>query len=142
MALYEAGAAVGAVSCYWIGDIFGRKKTTVAAAVVALIGIVLQTTAFQLAQLIVGRIITGLGVGMFTATLPSWIGESSEASHRGWLIMLEGSAALFGLMFVGWLELGFYFVPGGNQVSWRFPIAFQAVVPITVLFLGPFLAES
>lgn len=34
-------------------------------------------------------------------------------------IMLEGSAAIFGVMFVGWMELGFYFTPGHNQVAWR-----------------------
>nr|POF13733.1 sugar transporter stl1 [Quercus suber] len=142
VALYEVGAAIGAVSCYWIGDIFGRKRPTLAAAVIVLIGVLLQATSFQLAQLIVARIITGIGVGIFTSTLPSWVGESTEADHRGWLIMLEGSGAIFGLMFVSWLEFGFYFVPGQNQVSWRFPIAFQAVVPIAVLCLTPFLTES
>ena len=142
VALYEVGAAFGALSMFWIGDYFGRKRPTAGAAVVVLIGVLLQATSFQLAQLIVARIVTGIGVGAFTATLPTWVGESSEANHRGWLIMLEGSGAIFGVMFVGWLELGFYFVPGNNEVSWRFPIAFQAVFPITVLCVLPFLAES
>lgn len=119
VALYEVGAAFGALSCFIIGEKFGRKKTTMGAAVVVLIGVILQATAFQLAQLIVARIVTGLGVGTFTATIPSWVGESSNASHRGWLIMLEGSFAIFGVMFVGWLELGFFYVPGNNEVSWR-----------------------
>lgn len=37
-------------------------------------------------------------------------------------------------MFVGWLEFGFYFVKG-NEVAWRFPIAFQAVFPIIVMIV-------
>lgn len=142
VALYEVGAAIGAVSCYWIGDIYGRKRPTMAAAVIVLIGVLLQATSFQLAQLIVARIITGVGVGIFTSTLPSWVGESTEAHERGWLIMLEGSGAIFGLMFVSWVEFGFYFTPGENQVAWRFPIAFQAVIPIAILCIAPFLAES
>jgi len=142
VALYEVGAAIGALSMFFIGDMFGRKRPTAGAAVVVLVGVLLQATSFQLAQLIVARIVTGLGVGAFTATLPTWVGESSEANHRGWLIMLEGSGAIFGVMFVGWLELGFYFVPGNNEVSWRFPIAFQAVFPLIVLFMIPSLAES
>lgn len=142
VALYEVGAAIGALSMFFIGDLFGRKLPTGGAAVVVLIGVLLQATSFQLAQLIVARIVTGLGVGAFTATLPTWVGESSEANHRGWLIMLEGSGAIFGVMFVGWLEFGFFFVPGNNEVSWRFPIAFQAVFPITVLCMLPLLAES
>lgn len=33
--------------------------------------------------------------------------------------MLEGSAAIFGIMFVSWMEFGFYYVPHDNPVSWR-----------------------
>ena len=119
VALYEVGAAIGALSCFIFGETFGRRRTTFGAAIVVLVGVILQATSFQLAQLVLARIVTGLGVGSFTATIPSWVGESSGADHRGWLIMLEGSAAIFGVMFVGWLELGFYYVPGNNEVSWR-----------------------
>jgi sugar porter (SP) family MFS transporter len=144
VALYEVGAAAGALTCFLIGDWYGRKRTAMGACVVVLVGVLLQATSFQLAQLIVARIVTGLGVGSITATLPTWVGESSEAHNRGWLIMLEGSGAIFGVMFVGWLELGFYFVPhnSAQEVSWRFPIAFQAIFPIIVLCIAPFLAES
>ncbi|CAK3903564.1 Sugar transporter STL1 [Lecanosticta acicola] len=141
VALYEVGAAFGALSCYFIGERFGRKWTTFSAAVAVLIGVILQTTCFQLAQLIVARIVTGVGVGAFTATVPTWVGESSEAHQRGSLIMLEGSAAIFGVMFVGWLELGFFFIKD-NEVSWRFPIAFQAIFPLVVMGMVPFLEES
>lgn len=103
MALYEVGAAFGALSCFFLGDYYGRKRPTIGAAIVVLIGVVLQATSFQLAQLIVARIVTGLGVGAFTATLPTWVGESAEADHRGWLIMLEGSGAIFGVMYMSTL---------------------------------------
>ena len=119
VALYEVGAAVGALSCFVLGEKFGRKRTTFAAASVVLVGVVLQSTCYQLAQLMVARIVTGLGVGGFTATIPSWVGESASAEARGWLIMLEGSAAIFGIMFVSWMEFGFFFVPDNNPVSWR-----------------------
>ncbi|KAI6848376.1 general substrate transporter [Hortaea werneckii] len=144
VALYEVGAAIGALTMFFIGDWYGRKRPAMGAAVVVLIGVILQATSFGLAQLIVARIVTGLGVGSLTATIPSWVGESADANHRGRLVMLEGSGAIFGVMFVGWLELGFYFVPhnSAQEVSWRFPIAFQAVFPLTVLCIAPFLAES
>ena len=44
-------------------------------------------------------------------------------------------------MFVGWLEFGFYFIRQ-NQVSWRFPIAFQAFFALIVMTMVPFLEES
>ncbi|KXL46638.1 hypothetical protein M433DRAFT_65491 [Acidomyces richmondensis BFW] len=142
VALYEVGAAFGALTCFKIGDRFGRKRTAMGSCVVVLIGVLLQATAFQLPQLIVARIVTGLGVGSITATIPTWVGESAEAHNRGWLVMLEGSGAIFGVMFAGWLELGIYFAPTHKEVTWRFPIAFQAVFPIIVLCVIPFLAES
>lgn len=141
VALYEVGAAFGALACFFLGDRFGRKWTTSGGAAVVLIGVILQTTSFQLAQLIVARIVTGLGVGSFTANIPTWVGESSDAHQRGGLIMIEGSAAIFGVMFVGWLEFGFYFIRQ-NEVAWRFPIAFQAILPIIVMIMVPMLEES
>ncbi|KXT02087.1 hypothetical protein AC578_6693 [Pseudocercospora eumusae] len=141
VALYEVGAAFGALSCFFLGERYGRKWTTFCGALVVLIGVILQSTSYSLAQLILARIVTGLGVGSFTATIPTWVGESSEAHQRGSLIMIEGSAAIFGVMFVGWLEFGFYFVKN-SSVSFRFPIAFQAFFPLIVLIMVPMLQES
>ncbi|KAM3413823.1 hypothetical protein BST61_g10506 [Cercospora zeina] len=141
VALYEVGAAFGALACFFFGERYGRKWTTFGGAVVVLIGVILQSTAYSLAQLIVARIVTGLGVGSFTATIPTWVGESSDAHQRGGLIMLEGSAAIFGVMFVGWLEFGLYFARE-SSASFRFPIAFQAFFPIIVMIMVPMLEES
>ncbi|GAB1739004.1 hypothetical protein NU219Hw_g3769t1 [Hortaea werneckii] len=53
VALYEVGAAIGALAMFFIGDWFGRKRPAVGAAVVVLIGVILQVASFDLAQLIV-----------------------------------------------------------------------------------------
>lgn len=63
---------IGALSCLYFGDKFGRRKVIFAGAAVMIIGTVLQTTSFGLAQLIVGRIVTGYGNGFITATVPVW----------------------------------------------------------------------
>ena len=60
VALYEVGAAAGALSCFFIGEKYGRKKTTFAAAIIVLVGVILQATSYELAQLIVARIVTGM----------------------------------------------------------------------------------
>lgn len=82
----------------------------------------------------------GLGVGLVTATVPAWVGECATAHQRGSLILIEGAGAIFGIMFVGWLELGFYYVH--NQASFRFPLALQALVPVVLLIAVPYLVES
>lgn len=71
VALYEVGAAVGALSCFVLGERFGRRKTTLGAAAIVLIGVILQSTAYSLAQLIVARIVTGLGTLFNVLSSPS-----------------------------------------------------------------------
>ncbi|THX54882.1 putative sugar transporter [Aureobasidium pullulans] len=73
VACFTLGAIVGSFSCTFFGDTFGRKKLMFSGALFTLIGTILQATSFSLAQLIVGRIILGNGVGQLSATVPSWI---------------------------------------------------------------------
>lgn len=63
---------IGALSCLYVGDKFGRRKVIFAGALVMIVGAVLQCSAFSLAQLIVGRIVSGVGNGWITATVPTW----------------------------------------------------------------------
>lgn len=141
VAIYEVGCAIGALSCFIIGDILGRRKTIFLAATIVIIGTILQATPFSLAQLIVARVITGLGVGAFTATVPMWVTECSKAHNRGRMVMLEGCFAIGGIALASWLDFGFFFVKG-NPVNWRFPIAFQSVFAVIVFSLIMFLPGS
>lgn len=59
VALYEVGCAVGALSCAFVGDTLGRRRTIFAAACILLIGIIIQSSPYELGQLIAGRVITG-----------------------------------------------------------------------------------
>lgn len=72
VAVYTLGALFGALSCTFIGDKLGRRRTIMLGAVVTCIGSILQASAFSFAQLIVGRLITGLGFGAISATAPNW----------------------------------------------------------------------
>lgn len=60
VALYEVGAALGALSCAFIGDILGRRRTVLLAGCICIVGIIIQASPFSLGQLIAGRIITGM----------------------------------------------------------------------------------
>ncbi|KAG0649072.1 Sugar transporter STL1 [Hyphodiscus hymeniophilus] len=120
VALYEVGAALGALSCAFIGDILGRRRTVFYAGCVCIAGIIIQATPFSLGQLIAGRLIT---------------------AHRGRLVLLEGLFAIAGVALATWIDFGFYYAQK-TSVSWRFPIAFQGIFAITVVSLVNFLPES
>ena len=53
------------------------------------IGAVIQISAYSVAQMIVGRIIAGIGNGINTATAPVWQSETSQLKWRGKLVVIE-----------------------------------------------------
>jgi MFS family permease len=59
-------------------------------AAINVVGAVIQSSSYTLGQLIVGRLISGLGFGALTATAPNWQSECSKAQHRGSAVLLEG----------------------------------------------------
>jgi len=79
VASYNVGCFVGAVITIFIGDILGRRKMIFLGSSIMIVGAVLQASAFSLAHLIVGRIITGFGNGMNTSTVPTWASETSKS---------------------------------------------------------------
>lgn len=55
---------------FFFGDILGRRRAIWMAMGLVVIGATLQTTAFHVPHLIIGRVITGLGTGIKTSTVP------------------------------------------------------------------------
>lgn len=118
----------------------GRKKSILLGTTVMSIGAILQITAYGVPQMIVGRIVAGLGNGMNTATAPVWQAETSKAAWRGKLIVIELILNIAGFSLSNWITYGFSYVPG--PVAWRIPLAFQFFF-IAILFATvPWLPES
>jgi MFS family permease len=69
VASYNLGCLLGAIATIWLGDILGRRKMIFLGAAIMVVGATLQCSAFSLAHLIIGRIITGVGNGMNTSTV-------------------------------------------------------------------------
>ena len=113
---------------------------TVGAAISG-IGIIIQTSSFSLAQLIVGRVIMGLGLGAVAATAPTWQSETAERQHRGAVVILESLFISLGICISGWLVLGLSFVQD-NSVSWRFPLALQGLMVGMLAVSAPWWPES
>ena len=83
IAAFELGALVGALSCLDLGDRLGRRATVWLGMIFMLVGGVLQCAAWHIAQLTVGRVVSGIGLGLQVATIPSWQSECAKAHSRG-----------------------------------------------------------
>ncbi|KAF2732475.1 sugar transporter STL1 [Polyplosphaeria fusca] len=141
VASYNVGCFCGAIACIWIGDILGRRKTIFFGSIIMVVGAVLQCSAFQLSHFIVGRIITGIGNGINTSTVPTWQSETCKAHRRGMMVMIEGALITGGICLSYWIDFGFSFLEP-STISWRFPIAFQIVFALIILAFILELPES
>lgn len=121
--VYNLGCFFGALSTIWSGDILGRPRVIMLGSTVIAVGAVIQASSFSVAQMMVGRVVAGLGTGMNTATAGVWQAETSKMRSRGKLVIIQMANCITGFSISNWLTLGFSFAPGG--VAWRFPLAFQ-----------------
>ncbi|KAI9036922.1 sugar porter family MFS transporter [Aspergillus affinis] len=138
VATFTLGALIGCLSCSYTADRFGRRLVIFAGAILTVVGEVLEASAFQLAQLIVGRTILGAGVGMLSGTVPTWQSECSSSKSRGKHVVLDGLFISLGYVLQAWINLGFYQIKTG-PASWRAPIAipifFSLVLGVAILFM-------
>lgn len=74
---------------FWIGGKLGRRKVNWLAASSIIVDAILQCTAFTMPHLIVGRIVTGMAMGLETSTVPMYQSELCEARKRGRLVSAE-----------------------------------------------------
>ncbi|KAF1984626.1 general substrate transporter [Aulographum hederae CBS 113979] len=105
---------------------------TLAACVISLLLTTLgalQASAWSVPHMIVGRVISGFGIGCISCTIPMYQAEmSTEAKQRGpdcavtciWLV--SGAAIAY------WIDFGFTRMD--NQISWRFPIGLQCLFAV------------
>lgn len=70
--VYNLGCFVGAMSTIWTGDILGRPRQIIVGSTIIAIGAIIQTASYSVAQIMVGRVVAGLGTGMNTATAGVW----------------------------------------------------------------------
>ncbi|KAK9454001.1 putative hexose carrier protein [Dipodascopsis uninucleata] len=137
---YELGCLFGSLFQFFFGDRKGRKFGILLGTSIIIIGAVLQTTSYGLAQFLVGRIVAGFGLGAMVTVVPVWLIECTIPKSRGRMMAMQLSNLILGLIISNWLDYGMASYSG--SISWRFPCAFQIVFCLIILCYIPFLPES
>ncbi|CCF56406.1 hypothetical protein KAFR_0B01080 [Kazachstania africana CBS 2517] len=135
------GTFFGALTAPWISDIYGRKPAIiVSTAVIFSIGNSLQVAAKSLTLLIVGRVVSGFGIGIISAVVPLYQAEAAQKNLRGAIISSYQWAITIGLLVSSAVSQGTYRMD--SAASYRIPIGLQYVWS-SVLAVGMiFLPES
>jgi sugar porter (SP) family MFS transporter len=123
------GAMIGALSCGWLFERIGRKRTLTILAAVYVLGAIACSLAPNPALLIAGRIFLGFAVGGSSQTAPVYVAELAPAEGRGHFVTSFNVAIGLGIVaanLVGSTLHGVW--------SWRWMIA-AAAAPAAVFFL-------
>lgn len=104
------------------------------------VGTVIQLASFGLAQITVGRFVSGLGVGALSAIVPLYIGEAAPKKIRGSLLVLYQVQIISGLFLAYIIDLATHKIP--NSASWRIPIGLQIIWGVLLILGAWALPES
>ncbi|PYH37575.1 sugar transporter [Aspergillus neoniger CBS 115656] len=141
VAIYTIGCLIGALSITQLGNRIGRRKFLMTVAAVATIGLVIQATSYHIAQLVVGRIVSGIGIGGVNAVVPVWQSECTKPKSRGKNVVVIGVFIASEVAMASWVNVGLSFVEE-SEVFWRLPLALPIVFTLLLLAFTLSFPES
>lgn len=133
-------SAFGALIAGQMSDQVGRRGTVLAANIVFLAGGALMAFANGYALLFVGRVVTGLGVGMAMAVGPVYSAELSPAHMRGALVSFSEISMNLGVLLGYVFSLAFYDLP--LNLGWRLMLGLGGLLPICMMIALIWMPES
>ncbi|KAL7918061.1 general substrate transporter [Trichoderma austrokoningii] len=138
--LFELGCFFGSLATAAAGGRFGRRTLAHFGTLAIAIGSLLQASSFSVGQLMVGRIVAGIGLGLISSNVAIWQSETAPARVRGTLVACSLSFLIVGQLLANLIDYGMNSYTG--PVTWRFPIAFQSTLALLMSALLFFMPES
>ncbi|KAF8872956.1 general substrate transporter [Infundibulicybe gibba] len=133
VAAMPAGSLVGALAVTQLADRIGRKRTIILAGIIWVIGSILQCAAVDRGMLVVGRIISGISVGLSSAVVPIYQSEITAPAIRGRIVSLQQWSITWGILIQYFIQFGSSYING--TASFRIPWGLQ-MIPAIILSLG------
>ena len=135
-------AALGALVAAQTADALGRRATILACCALYVVGTLLMALARGFWVLLLGRAVTGLGVGVSFVVTPVYIAEITPARLRGALGAVFDVSINVGIV-LGYV-VGFAVETRVSRanVAWRLMLGLGLVLPCVVLLTLPALPES
>src|SRR3954463_11685899 len=115
------GAILGALTCGWLFEKIGRKRTLTLLAAVYVLGALACSVAPSAILLIAGRIFLGFAVGGSSQTAPVYVAELAPAERRGHFVTSFNVAIGLGIVSANLVGSTLHGV-----MSWRCMIAVAA----------------
>lgn len=130
--MVQLGSIGGALLAFLLCDRIGRVRSLQALSLLWGIGFVIVITSFgNIGQILAGRFLAGLGVGMTTVVGPTYLAEVAPKAIRGMLTNIFAGSVYFGVMLA-------YFTNWGCSENISDSTRSQWVIPqsIHIMFAG------
>ncbi|KAK9384092.1 general substrate transporter [Kockiozyma suomiensis] len=125
------GSFLGSLCAGTLSDRIGRKYSIQLGSLVWIVGAAIQCSVQNRAQLICGRLIAGLAIGVCSSQVPVYLSELSPKKIRGRLVGLFQWAVTWGILIMFYISYGCSFIEG--PASFRTAWGLQ-MVPGAILF--------
>jgi AAHS family 4-hydroxybenzoate transporter-like MFS transporter len=121
------GVLIGALLCSMLADRIGRRPVIVAAALFFGVMTLLTAAVSSVPQLLVMRLLAGIGLGTIVSNASSLVGEYSSKRMRATMIMYAGVGFTGGAAFGGFIAAAL--IP---SYGWQSVFIFGGVIPILI----------
>ncbi|KAL2650798.1 hypothetical protein R1flu_018926 [Riccia fluitans] len=138
VSIFIVGAFVGSISGGVLSDSVGRRRTFQICAIPLVVGAALSASAHHVDEVILGRLLVGVGIGVNTALVPLYISEVAPTKYRGAL----GSLCQIGTC-TGLIAALIFGIPAETDPHWWRTMFWVATLPGLLLIGGmQFAVES
>lgn len=139
------GCAAGSILVSMLADWWGRKKCIIASGVVFLVGGALQAAATNSAMLYIGRVVSGLAIGVLSMVVPLYISEAAPTEIRGRMIAINQLMITIGIVIASLVNSAIILSYGSknlDQSEWRLALSLQCIPAFCLAVVMFFMPES
>ncbi|KAK2039387.1 general substrate transporter [Colletotrichum somersetense] len=140
VAIFEVGCFIGCVATAGFGENLGRRGTIRIGCIIMVVGAIIQAASFGRAQMIVGRVVSGVGMGIVNSTVPVLQAEFSPKASRGMYVCAQLSTLNFGIFLIYWIDYGFS--SHVSSYAWRVPVILQCFCLLPMFILLQMIPET
>ncbi|XP_075504914.1 putative plastidic glucose transporter 1 isoform X1 [Primulina tabacum] len=131
VSIFIGGAFIGSISCGSLVDKLGCRRTFQIDTIPLILGAIISAQADSLNEILCGRFLVGLGIGVNTVLVPIYISEIAPTKYRGALGTFAQIGTCLGI--IASLCLG---IPSENDPHWWRVMLYMASIPGFVIALG------
>nr|GMC77153.1 probable plastidic glucose transporter 1 isoform X2 [Ipomoea batatas] len=131
VSIFIGGAFIGSISCGSLVDRLGCRRTFQIDTIPLILGALISAQAHSTDEILWGRFLVGLGIGVNTVLVPVYTSEVAPTKHRGTLGTLCQIGTCLGI--IASLFLG---IPSENDPHWWRILFYIASVPGLLLVFG------